>query len=289
MLFNDYKNVKTIVFSELSKNEKMKYFQFLLENDINFTRDESGNYIALIKVLNPNFYGETGTASTVPFNVNTKHRFEDVRTVQDEIKPRSSSQKIRSKIKETPKVEKVEKKAMVNYSEIFNSKYTVFFKTLNPLVGVRGKKISLYQLRYYIEEIYSIRFIKDTSNLKKGNNVDVLDDSFPEFVVEFLVNKYMKKPFVDQNALDLLLSVDHFRKENSDIEIFAKFLNEEYNNDDLIFFLFVRSSLEKELKFMYIEKAKEEIKLQCNEDRDLIDTEIYVNVKTCVKSNKFII
>ena len=40
MLFNDHvnlfitqKNVKTIVFSELPKAEKMKYFNFLLEND----------------------------------------------------------------------------------------------------------------------------------------------------------------------------------------------------------------------------------------------------------------
>ena len=36
----------------------MKYFNFLLENEINFTRDETGNYIALVKVLNPQYFGE---------------------------------------------------------------------------------------------------------------------------------------------------------------------------------------------------------------------------------------
>lgn len=36
----------------------MKYFNFLLENEINFTRDETGHYVALVKVLNPQFYGE---------------------------------------------------------------------------------------------------------------------------------------------------------------------------------------------------------------------------------------
>ena len=265
----------------------MKYFQFLLENDINFTRDESGSYTALVKVLNPNFYAETGTGNTLQNNVNTKNRFEDVKSTQDEPKPRSSSQKMRSKLKETEvKVQKSEKKLLVNYSEMFNSNYKVFFKTLSPLVGVRGKKINLYQLRYYIEEIYSIRFIKDTSTLKSqmGKNSEVINDSFPMFVVEFLINKYVKKPYVDQNALDLLLSVDHFRRDYKDIEIFAKFLNEEYNTDDLIFFLFVRSSIEKELKFMFIEKSKDEIKLQGIEDKESIDTEIYVNVKTCVKS-----
>ncbi len=49
------KPVRTVVLSELPKQEKLKYFQFLLENDINFSKDERGNYVALIKVLNPNF------------------------------------------------------------------------------------------------------------------------------------------------------------------------------------------------------------------------------------------
>ena len=78
MLFNDYvsniptnyiyislllsqKNVKTIIFSELPQQDKIKYFNFLLENDINFSRDESGNYVALVKVLNPAFYGGNDT------------------------------------------------------------------------------------------------------------------------------------------------------------------------------------------------------------------------------------
>jgi len=45
------------VFSELPKADKIKYFNFLLENEINFARDESGDYIALVKILNPQFYG----------------------------------------------------------------------------------------------------------------------------------------------------------------------------------------------------------------------------------------
>lgn len=89
MLFNDYvsnninncllfiflflllfqqKNVKTIIFSELPQQDKIKYFNFLLENDINFSRDESGNYVALVKVLNPAFYG--GADSTANPNQN---------------------------------------------------------------------------------------------------------------------------------------------------------------------------------------------------------------------------
>jgi len=162
---------------------------------------------------------------------------------------------------------------------------------LRPIVGVRGKKLNLYQLRYNIEEIYSIRFIKDTSTLrnqltkssKSGQEVDV-KDPFPNFVVEFLNNKFIKKPIVDQHALDLLLSVDFYKQKFRDVEIFSKFLNEVYDQDDLIFFLFVRSCIEKEMKMMFIEKAREEIKIQYSEDKDEIDTELYLNIKVCLKS-----
>ena len=98
---------------------------------------------------------------------------------------------------------------------MFNNTYKKFFVTLNPLIGVRGKKLNLYTLKYNIEEIYSIRFIKDTSSLRNQltknakNNQDVdVKDPFPIFVVEFLTNKFVKKPMIDTHALDLLLSVE---------------------------------------------------------------------------------
>jgi hypothetical protein len=177
---------------------------------------------------------------------------------------------------------------------MFNETYSKFFKALNPLIGIRGKKINLYNLKYNIEEIYSIRFIKDTStlrneltkNVKSNQDIDV-KDPFPVFIVEFLTNKFIKKAMVDQNALDLLLSVEHYKTLNKEIEIFAKFLNEEYDTDDLIFFLFVRSCVEKEMRMMFIEKAREEIKVQYHEDRDEIDTELYLNIKVCLKSKYF--
>jgi hypothetical protein len=120
----------------------------------------------------------------------------------------------------------------------------------------------------------------------KNNRHGDLDmkDPFPFFVVEFLTNKYVKKPIIDQHSLDILLSTDYFKTNSKEIKIFSKFLNEEYDTDDLIFFLFVRSCIEKEMKIMFIEKAKEEIKLQQYEDKEKIDTELYLNLKTCFRS-----
>ena len=72
--------MKTIIFSELPQNDKIKYFNFLLENDINFSRDEQGNYVALVKVLNPAFYGgqeqqqntNTGNINSIKKNYNNQ-------------------------------------------------------------------------------------------------------------------------------------------------------------------------------------------------------------------------
>lgn len=161
---------------------------------------------------------------------------------------------------------------------------------MNPLHGVRGKRVHISQLKYVIEEIYSIRFIKDTSSLKSQLNKqgDINDsDPFPEFVVDFFINKFVKKPMVDQHALDLLMSVDYYKDLNREVNIFSKFLRTEYDTDDLIFFLFVRSCIEKEMKIMFIEKARDEMKLHTNDEKISYTNELYLNIKICLKSNFF--
>ena len=59
MIHNESQNkIKTLIFSELPKQNKIKYFELLLENDIKFSKDTKGNYVALVKLLNPSFYNE---------------------------------------------------------------------------------------------------------------------------------------------------------------------------------------------------------------------------------------
>ena len=332
MLFNDHvnlfitqKNVKTIVFSELPKAEKMKYFNFLLENEINFTKDENGDYVALIKILNPQFYSkilmklENEKAREKIMQQDDEYEEEEEAQVHDNtsivknskgntaIKPKNikppSKSPIPDKTKPAAVIKKDEKKTgmvqqvinAINQDPkgLFGDRFVKFMKTLQPMMGVRGKKINQFNLKYIIEEIYSIRFIKDTSNLRnqlvkqrKSENNEEVDnkDPFPIFCVEFLINKYVKKNLVDQHALDLLISVEFYKSKFKEIEIFNKFINEEFDTDDLIFFLFVRSCIEKEMKIMFIESAREDIKLQYNDNKDEIDSEIYLNIKNCLKS-----
>jgi hypothetical protein len=58
----------------------------LLENEINFTRDENGFYVALVKLLNPAFYGK-GVENNTQVS-----QFEKAGSIEAEAKPRSSSQ-----------------------------------------------------------------------------------------------------------------------------------------------------------------------------------------------------
>lgn len=83
------------MFSELPKHEKMKYFNFLLENEINFSKDESGNYVALVKVLNPQYYAEKEKHRN---NSNLSAHFEENDGKEDKSlnKGRSSSQQMKN-------------------------------------------------------------------------------------------------------------------------------------------------------------------------------------------------
>lgn len=154
------------------------------------------------------------------------------------------------------------------------------------MVGIRGKKMNFCTLKFLIEEIYSLRFIKDTFNLKNQLNRKIeiaIKDSFPLFVLNFILNKYNKKSLTDRHGLDLLITVDYYRYYSKDVEIFAKFLDETYDTDDLIFFLFVRSCIEKEMKINFLQKAKEELNSHYNEENSA-DNDISLTNKICIKS-----
>ena len=294
MLFNDYvrnpnsnfkfffqKNVKTVIFSELPQQDKIKYFNFLLENDINFSRDESGNYVALVKVLNPAFYGGAQTNVKTKMTpkdrskknskvlMNEKEIKEDKKENKNQIKnvgdknknyeiPIDNNTSLKSK---KPKInsEFFEKEKKVikqkNFLDSFEGRYQKFIQLVNPLVGVRGKRMNINELHYCIEEIYSIRFINDS-------NKDNVEQSFPfpNFVLEFLTNKYIKKPTVDQHSLDLILSIDFYKTKDVIVDIFSKFLNEDLGGDDLEFYLYVRYCIEQELNTTFIELARQKNK-----------------------------
>ena len=177
--------------------------------------------------------------------------------------------------KKRPEQFEKEKKSLPRRSfiESFEGRYKKFIDLVNPLVGIRGKRMNINELKYCIEEIYSIRFINDSN---KDNDEQYFP--FPNFVLEFLNNKYIKKPAVDQHSLDLILSIDFFRAKDSIVDIFSKFLNEELDNDDLEFYLYVRFCIEKELNKTLIELTRQK-KGKINEEEKENNS---LSIKSCL-------
>ena len=110
-----------------------------------------------------------------------------------------------------------------------------------------------------IEEIYDARYTHDTSELREdieeneGENKKPKHHArdFPSFVVKFFSKRYGLQQLVYQTCWDLLYNVDRYRQEYLEVDIFAQFLEESYDPDDLLFFLYVRSVIQRELNFSF--------------------------------------
>ena len=237
--------VNKINLSDVPNIRKEKIYSFINENQIKFNKDENGDSFAMVKFENP----ENSNSNI------TKNKKED-------------------------------KKYNSNISaEILAKVYFKFISLVKPMVGIRAKKITLYDLRYCIEEIYSVAFVKYTQILKMkiNENNENIFPSFPSFVFEFIVNKWAKKQLIDQTCMNILLSLEYFKLNFEDIKLFSNFLNENYNNEDLLFFLFLRSNIEKNLGVSILEKAKDDTIIQHKEDKEEIFMNLYLNQKQISK------
>jgi hypothetical protein len=173
------------------------------------------------------------------------------------------------------------------YAKYFNDFYTL----VNPICGMRAKKKTLYDLRFSIEDIYCIAFLKYTHYLrlaiKDRNFCEENGKTWPkfnQFIYDFYLNKYKKnKKVIIQNCLDLMLTTYFYQEQNDDIRIFSNFLKEEYNTEDLLFFLFLRNNIEKELGISFIDKAKDETEIQHKENKEVIFFDFYLNQQQCSK------
>ena len=174
--------------------------------------------------------------------------------------------------------------------DLFTKQFLEFYNYVNPMYGIRAKKKTLYDLRFDIEEIYTVAFLKYTYFLRsiiKGNNSNQESDKawpkFPKFIFDFIFNKYKKKQFVDQNCMNIMITVDYFQGHYEDIRIFSNLLSGKYNTEDLLFFLFLRNNIEKELGISFLEKAKDETKIQHKENKEYIFIDFYLNFQQCSK------
>lgn len=160
--------------------------------------------------------------------------------------------------------------------------YDTFLSLVGSVTGIRPKRMNAKDLQDTLEDLYTARFIKDTSyfkaQLKKGNNDEISDKSFPQFVYDFYKKKNKgNKKLIQTNCNDLLWSVEFHKKQSVEAELFAKFLSEKYDTRELVFFLYVRCLLEKELAIKFSGYGKIEV-IKTTDPRSL-----NLNMKTCRK------
>lgn len=63
--------------------------------------------------------------------------------------------------------------------------------------------------------------------------------------VDFFSKRYGLRSLVAQTCWDLLYNTHALRKDHLEVEVFARFLEEFYDPDDLLFFLYVRNVIQK--------------------------------------------
>ena len=180
------------------------------------------------------------------------------------------------------------KKNVSNFyeQESFIKLFQTFYNYVKPMYSIHAKKKTLYDLRFYVEEIYSKAFIKYTPLLRKGSRINEIEKLWPKFykfVYDFICTKFNKKKFIDEFCMNLMTSTDFYQVQNDDIRIFAYFLNGKYGLGDLFFFLFLRNIIEKELNISFLDKAKDETKIQHKENKEYIFLEFYLNFHQCSK------
>eukprot|EP00945_MAST-04E_sp_MAST-4E-sp1_P006562 g6562.t1 len=248
---------RVVVMNKLDDAEKEMYFQFLLENDIQFSKVDDDCYIANVRMV-----VQPKTPDAERKKANEKKSKAVARRLA-----LGHSAKIYGRRASRPPQE---------MARVVNAIATRFSEKLKSTMGFKSRnqwmrdKISPRRRHYawtlkMIEEIYRDRYEHDTADLRaasKGNpekktddgNEERLSNIFPVFVIDFLSKRFGLRSLVDQHAWDLIYNVHAMRKEFLEVEIFARFLEEYYDPDDLLFFLYVHSVVEKELSVNFVNR-----------------------------------
>ena len=135
---------------------------------------------------------------------------------------------------------------------------------------VRPQLRSVSWLMRVIEDIYDARFAHEKNHTirkeqqkinreRTTGNPDVAEDegdysfcnSFPVFVAQRLTTVIGLKSLTDQTCWDLLCNIDRNYKDFLEIETFRYFLQEKFGEEDLLFFLYLRSIISKSLKVSF--------------------------------------
>lgn len=243
-----FQPVKLVVLSELSTREKERYYQLLLLHGAKFRRDANATgkaqYVCNVRLLAP---GVRRTAAAAMGGEGSEKRRRDATDYALILQDRLARLKSEGFI--SVAVQGLSAAATASFE------YNAYprFAALIAFHGeaVRPKLRPLAWVMKHIEDVYDHRFAHERHDVERDpdetSSFDVLLAIFPVFVVRRLGTNVGLKSLVDQSCWDLLYSLHVYRRDYLEVETFARFLQEFYDHDDLLFFLYVRSVVGKVL------------------------------------------
>jgi hypothetical protein len=226
-----YNPTRLVLLSELTTKEKELYYNLLILNEAKFHRNEQGQYIANVRLLAPSIHKvesvkkkrDPNETNTFPFEERLKHLQDNGRIVIN----------------------------LVGIDEFDYHSYQRFSALIaNPDDTVKPRLKLLSWLMRYIEDLYDSRFAHEAADIGREESLETaekISGIFPVFVVKRLSMKVGLRSIIDQTCWDLLYNAHIYRRDYLEVEMFCRFLQEFYDHDDLLFFLYVRSVVAKQL------------------------------------------
>ncbi len=241
MIEEDFRPKKAIILSELSTREKERYYQLLLLNQVKFSRDSQGKYIANIRLLAPGIRKQDVLAPLIELKKKKEQISNYAIVFQDRL----------TKLRQNGFIS-VTVSGIQHYNYDFNYNNYPRFVSLIAFDRevVRPKLRPLSWVMKLIEDIYDSRFAHEKHDVEREEDMssfDLILLIFPIFVVRRLGTNVGLKSLVDQTCWDLLFSMDYYRNDYLECELFGRFLQEFYDHNDLLFYLYVRSVIAKVL------------------------------------------
>mmetsp|Transcript_36827 Transcript_36827/g.64885 ORF Transcript_36827/g.64885 Transcript_36827/m.64885 type:complete len:639 (+) Transcript_36827:78-1994(+) len=230
---------RRVVLGDLPLAEKERFYEFLVANKVEFVADGAGEcFVATIRVVPP----EPNTARI------TGRQRQPLSGRMRKGPETPGKAQTRSKSQGAEKADPIQDTAatLKAAQSVLRRRYTRFCNLL-PSLQSPPKALRAAAIIRFADEVYEARYEKDAQFIRtQASGQDVkLPQTFPEFVYEFCAKRYGLKQLVSNNCWGMVSSVELIRGQDVGIDLFGRFLEESYDTTDLLFFLFMRSSVEK--------------------------------------------
>mmetsp|Transcript_903 Transcript_903/g.1002 ORF Transcript_903/g.1002 Transcript_903/m.1002 type:complete len:671 (+) Transcript_903:384-2396(+) len=227
-------------------DERERYLDFLAENDIAFVKSEDGSkYSAQITLVEPR-------EDVFGYDDLREERSLGYSSQAEEIRRKTLLKKVVRGSRPTQETQRMLQAVMRSSDHADFSCYLNFSSLIETKTGIEPRERSWKWLVSIIHDLYDERqklLPKRTSrrdfDLKQRFAEDKHDPAllriFPVFVMDHISKRYGLRQIVDQMCWDLVYNVHAYRRQKLVIEVFARFLEEYYDCEDLYFFLHVKS------------------------------------------------